>query len=75
MPKSTIFWSLCAPVPKKILMATVMVTGNATFADGQREMRVPIKDGAAKVPVVAKGSGRVSGPGDGISNATQEERV
>lgn len=56
---------------RKTLLATVTVTGNATFADGQREMRVPIKDGAAKVPVVAKGPGEYEVRVTGISNATQ----
>jgi len=56
---------------RKTLLATVTVTGNATFADSQRELRVPIKDGAAKVPVVAKGPGGYEVRVTGISNATQ----
>lgn len=42
---------------QKSLMATVVVSGNATFAGGQREMRVSVEQGAAKVPVIAQGAG------------------
>ncbi len=53
---------------QKPLMATVVVSGNATFAGGQREMRIPIRDGAARIPVVARGPGGYEVRVTGISN-------
>jgi hypothetical protein len=53
---------------QKAIMATVVVNGNATFASGARELRVPIKDGTAKVPVVAKGPGGYEVRVTGLSN-------
>ncbi len=56
---------------QKPLMATVVVSGNATFAGGQREIRTPIKEGTARVPVVAQGPGGYEVRVTGISNDTQ----
>lgn len=53
---------------QKTLTATVTVAGNATFVGGQREMRVPIKDGLAKVRVVAQGPGGYEVRVTGISS-------
>jgi len=39
------------------LIATVVVSGGATFPRNQREIRVPIKDGIAQVPMIAQGAG------------------